>query len=398
LTQKELPKVTQKNDKRTSHLYSVQPANVDKGNDSKTAHFCVLASLLSSVVIFNTIRDFNNHSLSQLGAMAGIIQCVKGLDACNSKPDLFILLRDSALVMAIDKQPCSAESYVNHIFAERLMDDTHNSTRCAIKRLFTQISLVETKRPYCTKGNEIWTCQMVQHQPFLDSIRLVKERIFNGLKPKVMGTQILDGNALWDLCESVINLFNSEDDISIESLLDGLSRGIVQRALEQAQAYLEEKISTIDLEVGDEGLIGLTMDVFKFDALNIYDNLVKNVPVEFSAEKRQTLEDLCSDFRKTLIAGLNEKKASKELDVSMRETELAKRALIQQQKATEKAQYEFQRESTKTIRFSHRPDCHVVRGNRTYVIFGPRVNLGMSCGVDNGCVANMLYTIPPWNG
>jgi hypothetical protein len=50
------------------------------GDDSKTTHFCVLAYLLSSTVLFNTMRDFNNHSFNQLGAITGVEQCLQDLE------------------------------------------------------------------------------------------------------------------------------------------------------------------------------------------------------------------------------------------------------------------------------------------------------------------------------
>ena len=194
-------------------------------NSTHDSRIFSLALLLSSYFIYNSVGSIDENAIQTLSLVTNISKTItssnKEFDTNGIYPEFMWLVRDFTLRLTNENgEDISSKEYLES--ALNGQDEVRNT----IKETFRNRTCRTLVRP-CNDENDLQSMcsdKVILRESFVQQINDINRYIFKNIKPKQMFGCNINGELLYSLAESYVNVLNSGSTPVIEDVWNMMSK------------------------------------------------------------------------------------------------------------------------------------------------------------------------------
>ncbi|CDW83719.1 guanylate-binding n-terminal domain containing protein [Stylonychia lemnae] len=230
-------------------------------DDNHDTKIFLLALLLSSLLIYNSVGSIDENVLNNLSL---VVNLSKTLQIKNDQkaedpdelaeyfPSFLWILRDFALrLIDQDGNQISSKQYLENSLKEQkgVSDAIENKNRIRrlIKHFFKDRDCQTLVRPI-EEEQKLQTLNTLKNSDlraeFVEQINNLRSKIFKKVKPKLLKNQIINGPMLIELAEAYVKALNGGKVPTIENAWNYMQASELDRAFKEVIAEYDTKIKT----------------------------------------------------------------------------------------------------------------------------------------------------------
>jgi len=213
-----------------------------KGHQHGLHRLFTLSLLMSSSVVLNVMRQFNDDALERLGAATAHARGVlPGNPFGGDTPNLLVLLRDARLRMQHEGRPIRPDDMLEAALLRA--NDPLDATRDAIRHFFHNRTMALMRQPdehdlraMMEGGGAKGIAPLPpSSRPFWQSFEESARRTTEMLVPKAVGGVPLSGDLLAAVVESITERINQNAPLSLQGAVGGLLQQQAEEAVGAAR-------------------------------------------------------------------------------------------------------------------------------------------------------------------
>ena len=282
----------------------------DQNVDHDTKIF-VLAILLSSMLIYNSVGTIDENALNTLQLVVQIANQLKFKnnetelqkeELAKQFPSLLWVLRDFSLrLIDEDGSKIKAKDYLEDKGLAELkghsdMIHQKNMIRKSIKYFFQKRDCATLVRPMENESDlqklDIYEDSNLRPE-FVSQLNILKNKIFNTVRPKKLDDKIINGRMLVELAEAYSDAFNKGSFPTIENAWNYMLQEETENALKASFEYINDRTQRIieSLPMNENDLISIK-DALCTEAQQILSNkLMHGTEPEVKVEYMSKVEN-----------------------------------------------------------------------------------------------------------
>ena len=224
-------------------------------------HIFILAFLLSSSLLYNSIGGIDESTLQNLNFITNLSKFIKlKSDDMETDPDelsklfpsFLWILRDFSLQL---KDEDNAKNITPKEYLEEVLENTKNLSdpknkiRKLIKTYFKDRDCYTLVRPMLDEKN----LQKMEDLPpyrlrleFLEQIIELRKKILNRVKIKTLNGKALNGEMYLNFIKGLIGALNSGNVLIIENIWLSICKAEIHKAFEEAEQIYEDYFDDVD--------------------------------------------------------------------------------------------------------------------------------------------------------
>ncbi|XP_028919992.1 guanylate-binding protein 1-like [Ornithorhynchus anatinus] len=290
--------------------------DVEKGNPKNETWIFILAVLLSSTLVYNSVGTINQQAMDQLHYVSELTKHIRtragpSLDGVDDSaefvsffPDFVWTVRDFTLELNLDGHPITEDEYLEN--ALQIKRETVEKTRmhnlpqrCIVKYFPTKKCFIfaqPTTRKNLPKLEELQENEL--EPEFVEQTECFCSYIFQNAKAKmIQGGVVINGTRLKSLVETYVEVVSSGAVPCVENAVLALAEIENSAAVKKAVACYENRMSQLKLPTNT------LQELLNFDAVSVMEALevfrqfsFKDEDQRFQKELKNQLLEKKEDF------------------------------------------------------------------------------------------------------
>jgi hypothetical protein len=260
----------------------------DRGTRTYDSRIFALIVLISSLFIYNTTSNIDEHGISELSLAAHLSNAIKtnsGIDKesliSELSPKFIWVLRDFTLekIHPETGQEISSKEYLEICLRKKISgknSNDNNLIRNNIIKYFPERDCVTLIRPVESESElrDLNNIPLKRLKPnFVLEFKNLKDKIYKETLPKKLNGKKLNGPALAFLISEFVNTINSGTIPNINNSWDSVVNKDIKDYKEKALNFYKNKTNRIAKETYDQDDLVMTLADIKGESMQIYHKL-----------------------------------------------------------------------------------------------------------------------------
>ncbi|XP_016285323.1 guanylate-binding protein 1-like [Monodelphis domestica] len=278
--------------------------DVEKGDNTNDTWIFVLALLLSSTFVYNSMGTINQQAMDELYYVTELTDKIKEKSSSSTEqislfPDFVWTVRDFILDLEINGEPITSDQYLEN--ALKLKKGTSEEVKICIKKFFLKRKCFIFVPPAHTKM--LKKLEKLHDDEldgdFVESTKNFCEYIFKNSEAKTLpGGGMVHGPRLGNLILTYVQAITSGGVPCMENAVLALSQTENSAAVQRAYTYYEEIMrQSVNFPTETHEELLNVHNVCKMEAIKVFmKNSFKDVDQKFQKTLEIRLEDKLHDF------------------------------------------------------------------------------------------------------